>query len=29
MTGTTPVAVLPEVSIAWDELAERLPKPEF
>ncbi|MBM4199720.1 MAG: Uma2 family endonuclease [Gammaproteobacteria bacterium] len=29
MTGTTPVGVLPDVSIAWDELAARLPQPEL
>ncbi|MBM4199717.1 MAG: Uma2 family endonuclease [Gammaproteobacteria bacterium] len=29
MTGTTPVGVLAGVSIGWDELAERLPQPEF
>jgi Uma2 family endonuclease len=29
LKGSTPVAVLPGVSIAWDDLAERLPKPEF
>jgi Uma2 family endonuclease len=29
MKGTTPVGVLADVSIGWDELAERLPKPDF
>jgi Uma2 family endonuclease len=28
LTGATPVGVLPGVAIAWDELAQRLPKPE-
>lgn len=28
LAGTTPVGVLPGVSIAWDELALRLPKPQ-
>ncbi|MGH8553955.1 MAG: Uma2 family endonuclease, partial [Methylococcales bacterium] len=29
LTGTTAVNPLPGVSIAWDELVQRLPKPEF
>ncbi len=29
LTGTTAVSVLPGVAIAWDELVQRLPKPEF
>lgn len=29
MKGSTPVGVLADVSIGWDELAERLPKPDF
>ena len=29
LEGATPIGVLPGVVIAWDELAARLPKPEF
>jgi Uma2 family endonuclease len=29
LEGETPIAVLPGVTIAWDELVKRLPKPEF
>jgi hypothetical protein len=29
LEGTTPVGVLPGVVVAWDELAARLPKPEY
>lgn len=29
LSGETPVGVVPEVSIAWDDLARRLPKPEY
>jgi Uma2 family endonuclease len=29
LEGETPVGVLPGVVIAWDELATRLPKPEY
>ncbi|GAB4471929.1 MAG: Uma2 family endonuclease [Burkholderiaceae bacterium] len=28
LAGATPVGVLPGVTIAWDELAQRLPKPD-
>jgi Uma2 family endonuclease len=28
LAGATPVGVLPGVAIAWDELAQRLPKPD-
>jgi Uma2 family endonuclease len=28
LAGTTPVGVLPGVAIAWDELVQRLPKPD-
>ncbi|HHJ39098.1 MAG: hypothetical protein AXA67_11195 [Methylothermaceae bacteria B42] len=28
MTGETPISILPEVSIQWDSLVERLPPPE-
>jgi Uma2 family endonuclease len=29
LKGATPICVLPGVSIAWDALVERLPKPEY
>lgn len=29
LKGATPIAVLPGVSIEWDALAERLPKPDY
>jgi Uma2 family endonuclease len=29
LKGSTPVGVLPGVSITWDDLVDRLPKPEF
>ncbi len=29
LSGETPVGILPGISIAWDNLVSRLPKPEY
>jgi len=29
LSGETPIEILPDVTITWDELVRRLPKPEY